>query len=190
MRIPIKTISFFALFITLILCAIIFQEHLLQIIAWIKELGWWAPVLFVSIYCLASLLFLPTLVLTFAGGALFGPVFGVVYNLAGALAGATVSFLITRHFLPALSINKHHEKLNKIINDVNDKGWVVVALLRLFPIIPFNLVNYGLGITNIKFRVYLLATFIFLIPPEIIYTYCGYIGIDLLTLLHTLQTSF
>lgn len=55
-----------------------------------------------------------------------------------------------------------------------------VALLRLFPIVPFNIVNYGLGITDIKFRLYLVTTFVFLIPAEIVYTYFGYAGMGAL----------
>jgi uncharacterized membrane protein YdjX (TVP38/TMEM64 family) len=54
-------------------------------------------------------------------------------------------------------------------------------MLRLVPIIPFNLVNYGLGITRIKFSHYIITTFFFLMPTEIVYTYCGHAGLDALT---------
>jgi uncharacterized membrane protein YdjX (TVP38/TMEM64 family) len=66
--------------------------------------------------------------------------------------------------------------LTLLISEVNKKGWSVVAFLRLVPIVPFSLVNYSLGLTEIPFRLYLSATILFLIPAEIIYTYFGYAG--------------
>ena len=61
---------------------------------------------------------------------------------------------------------------------IERKGWKSVALLRLTPAIPYNLVNYSLGLTRIKFKPYLIATMIFLIPSKIVITYCGYYGIN------------
>ncbi len=166
---------------TLIVGAYIFQQHSLEIIAWIDKLGWLAPFFFIAIYCFATILFLPTMVLTLAGGAIFGPLEGFLVNLMGATAGAACAFLITRHLIYDWFKTKRGPKLNKLIAGVDAKGWIFVALLRLFPIIPFNIVNYGLGVTGIKFRLYLLTTFVFLIPAEIIYTYCGYAGMDALS---------
>jgi uncharacterized membrane protein YdjX (TVP38/TMEM64 family) len=177
----IKTGCFVLAFTAFILCALAFQKHSPEIIDWINELGWLAPVLFLVLYCLASLMFLPTMVLTLAGGAIFGPIIGTILNLIGATFGAAFSFLITRHLIYDWFSKKRGERLNKLIAGVDQKGWVFVAFLRLFPIIPFNIVNYGLGVTGIKFRLYIITTFIFLIPAEIIYTYFGYAGMDALS---------
>lgn len=121
------------------------------------------------------------MVITLAGGAIFGPIFGTALNLLGATTGAAIAFLITRHLVYDWFSSKKGEKLNKLIAGVDQKGWVFIAFLRLFPIIPFNLVNYGLGVTGITFRIYFITTFIFLIPAEIIYTYFGYAGMNALT---------
>lgn len=158
-----------------------FQRHSLEIIDWIDDLGWFAPVLFVITYTFASILFLPTMVLTLAGGALFGPIIGVLLNLVGATCGAALSFLITRHFIYDWYSRTRREGLGRLIAGVDKKGWVFVAFLRLFPIVPFNIVNYGLGLTGITFRLYLITTAAFLIPAEIIYTYFGYAGRHALT---------
>ncbi|WP_083500054.1 TVP38/TMEM64 family protein [Legionella waltersii] len=158
-----------------------FHQYSLEIIDYIDDLGWLAPVLFLTVYCLATLLLLPTMVLTLAGGAIFGPFLGTALNLVGATCGAAFAFLISRHLIHDWFSKKKGEKLNNIILEVDQKGWIFVAFLRLFPIIPFNLVNYGLGITGIKFRLYLVTTFVFLLPAEIIYTYFGYAGMDALT---------
>ncbi len=165
---------------TLIATAFFFQKHSSEVMHWVEQLGWFAPILFLVIYCLASIMFLPTMVITFAGGAIFGPFLGTILNLLGATLGATCSFLITRHLIFDWFSRKKGVKVSKLIDEVDQKGWGFVALLRLFPIIPFNLVNYGLGVTGIKFRTYLITTFVFLVPPEIIYTYFGYAGMDIL----------
>lgn len=159
-----------------IVCAIIVQKYSFEIIAWIDDLGWLAPVLFIIVYGLATILFLPTMVMTLAGGAIFGPVNGVILNLIGATLGAAFSFLITRYLVYDWFSQKRGQRLNKLITEVEKKGWVCIAFLRLFPIVPFNLVNYGLGLTAIPFGIYLTTTALFLIPAEIIYTYFGYAG--------------
>ena len=175
-----KLLFLFLATITLIATAYCFQKYSTEIIQWVNQLGWLAPVLFLIIYCLATIIFLPTMVITLAGGAIFGPFWGTLLNLFGATSGAACSFLITRHLIADWFSHKQGAKISKLIHEVDQKGWMIIALLRLFPIIPFNLVNYGLGVTGIKFRTYLTITFIFLIPPEIIYTYFGYAGMDAL----------
>lgn len=178
---PVKAICFILAFGVFILSAMAFQQHSLEIIDYIDDLGWLAPVLFILIYCLATLMLLPTMVLTLAGGAIFGPVFGLILNLLGATSGAAFAFLVTRHLAYDWFLNKRGSRLDKLIAGVDEKGWMFVAFLRLVPIVPFNLVNYGMGITGIKFRLYITTTFIFLIPAEIIYTYFGYAGMDALS---------
>ncbi|MCW8386546.1 TVP38/TMEM64 family protein [Fluoribacter dumoffii] len=148
--------------------------------SWVHHLGWFAPLLFLIIYCFATIMFLPTMVITLAGGALFGPFFGTLLNLIGATSGAAFSFLITRHLVYNWFSQRKGKRLKKLISAVEQKGWLIVAVLRLFPIIPFNIVNYGLGLTGIGFRSYLITTFIFLVPAEIIYTYFGYAGMEAL----------
>lgn len=177
----IKTLSILLTLVTLCTGALVFQRYSAEIIAWIHELGWCAPILFLVVYTIATILFLPTMVLTLAGGAIFGPVIGTVLNLFGATLGAASAFLITRHLVFDWFSQKRSKKLKQLIIGVDKRGWIFVALLRLFPIVPFNLVNYGLGITGIKFRLYIVCTFIFLIPAEIIYTYFGYAGMGALS---------
>lgn len=179
-----KTLKIACTIITLaglFFCAWLAHQHALEIIDWINRLGWLAPFLFIMTYCLATLLFLPTMVLTLAGGAIFGPVLGTITNLAGATIGAACAFLITRYLVYDWFHQKKGDRVNKLIMGVNQRGWFFVAILRLFPIIPFNLVNYGLGFTGIKFRLYMITTIIFLIPAEILYTYFGYVGMDVLS---------
>jgi uncharacterized membrane protein YdjX (TVP38/TMEM64 family) len=172
----------FALAIAAIaVCAFSFQHNETVIISWIETLGLIAPIFFLLLYCLATLLFLPTMMLTLAGGVIFGPVLGTLFNLLGATFGAVCAFCISRYCVSERLAGTKNVRIKNLIVGVENQGWQFVALLRLIPIIPFNLVNYGLGVTRIKFSHYVIVTIIFLIPAEIIFTYCGYAGMDLLT---------
>lgn len=141
---------------------------------WINQAGWWAPVIFILIYIAATVLFLPGAIFTFAGGIIFGPLLGVLYNLVGATIGATLAFLIARYLASDLVSERTGGKLKQLINGVETEGWRFVAFVRLVPLFPFNLLNYALGLTRIRFSEYVLATFIFIIPGCIAYTYIGF----------------
>jgi uncharacterized membrane protein YdjX (TVP38/TMEM64 family) len=143
---------------------------------WIQDAGIWAPLLFMVVYAVAAVLFLPGSVLTLAGGALFGPVLGTFYNLTGATIGATLAFLIARYLASGWVADKTGGRLKQLINGVEGEGWRFVAFTRLVPLFPFNLLNYALGLTRIKLSHYLLATYICMLPGAIAYTYLGYAG--------------
>lgn len=143
---------------------------------WIQDAGIWAPLLFMVVYAIAAVLFLPGSVLTLAGGALFGPVLGTFYNLTGATIGATLAFLIARYLASGWVADKAGGRLKQLINGVEGEGWRFVAFTRLVPLFPFNLLNYALGLTRIKLSHYLLATYICMLPGAIAYTYLGYAG--------------
>lgn len=119
------------------------------------------------------------MLLVLAGGALFGPILGTLLNLLGATLGATCGFLISRYFVPVKFTAVENVRVQKLIVMIERQGWRSVALLRLTPAIPYNLVNYAMGLTRIKFSHYLIATTVFLIPSKIIITYCGYYGVSL-----------
>lgn len=175
-----KAISIGIFFSLFAFAASFFPEHAPILIHWINTLGYVAPLFFLGLYCLATLLFMPTMVLTLAGGALFGPLMGTLFNVLGATLGAAAAFAVSRYWLSHRFQTNPKSGFDKIIHGVEKRGWQFVALVRLVPIIPFNLVNYGLGLTNIKFSHYVVTTFLFLIPLEIISTYCGYAGMEIL----------
>ena len=144
--------------------------------AWIQGAGVWGPLLFVAVYAAGSVLFLPGSVLTLAGGALFGPVLGTLYNLTGATLGATLAFLVARHLASDWVADKTGGRLKQLINGVEGEGWRFVAFARLVPLFPFNLLNYALGLTRIRLSHYVLATWVFMLPGAVAYTYLGYAG--------------
>jgi len=134
------------------------------------------PLLFMLIYALATVLFLPGSVLTLAGGALFGPVLGTFYNLTGATAGAVLAFLAARYFASGWVEQKIGGRLKQLKEGVEAEGWRFVAFVRLVPLFPFNLLNYALGLTRIRLSHYLIASTLFMLPGALAYTYLGYAG--------------
>ncbi len=143
---------------------------------WIRTAGDAAPLLFMLVYIIGTVFFFPGMVLTLLGGALFGPLLGTFYNLTAATIGSMLSFLIARYLASGWVEKKAGGKLKRLINGVESEGWRFIAFTRLVPLFPFNLLNYTLGLTKIKFSHYSLATFVFMLPGGFAYTYLGYIG--------------
>jgi uncharacterized membrane protein YdjX (TVP38/TMEM64 family)/rhodanese-related sulfurtransferase len=144
--------------------------------AWVRDAGPLAPLLFMLVYAAAAVLFLPGSVLTLAGGALFGPVLGTFYNLTGATLGATLAFLIARYLASDWVAKKTGGRVKQLINGVEGEGWRFVAFVRLVPLFPFNLLNYALGLTRLRLLHYIIATYLFMLPGAVAYTYLGYAG--------------
>jgi uncharacterized membrane protein YdjX (TVP38/TMEM64 family)/rhodanese-related sulfurtransferase len=158
--------------------AIIYRDQFdaVALESWVRDAGPVAPLLFILIYALAAVLFLPGSALTLAGGALFGPVLGTFYNLTGATLGATLAFLIARYLAADWVTNKTGGRVKQLINGVEGEGWRFVAFVRLVPLFPFNLLNYALGVTRLRLLHYILATYLFMLPGAIAFTYLGYAG--------------
>lgn len=142
----------------------------------LEQLGLFAPVAFIVLYSIGTVLFLPGSVMTLAGGALFGPWAGTLYNLAGATLGATLAFLISRYLGSNWVRQKAGGMLQKLLNGVESEGWRFVAFVRLVPLFPFNLLNYALGLTRIRLLPYMLTTWVCMIPGGFAYTWLGHAG--------------
>lgn len=142
----------------------------------IDQTGNWAPLIFVIVYVLFTIGFLPGSLLTITGGLLFGIVGGTLLSLTGATLGAFFTFLIARFLAADWVRKKSGTRLNALMEGVEAEGWQFVAFVRLVPIFPFNLLNYALGLTKIKLSHYIIATFICMAPGAFAYTYIGYIG--------------
>jgi uncharacterized membrane protein YdjX (TVP38/TMEM64 family)/rhodanese-related sulfurtransferase len=158
--------------------AVLFRDRLdpAALEAWVAGAGAAGPLLFIMIYALATVLFLPGAALTLVGGALFGPVAGTLYNLTGATIGAVIAFLAARHLAADWVRHRAGPRLGGIMGGVEAEGWRFVAFTRLVPLFPFNLLNYVLGLTRIPLAQYALASALFMLPGAIVYTYLGYAG--------------
>src|SRR5215470_110562 len=151
------------------------QDLLKAALDWIGKLGPWGPVIFVALYVVATVLFVPGSVLTLGAGAVFGVVLGSVCVSISATLGATAAFLVGRYLARdaiARKISKN-EKFAAIDRAVADEGWKIVLLTRLSPVFPFTLLNYAFGLTRVKLGHYVLASWIGMIPGTVMYVYLG-----------------
>jgi uncharacterized membrane protein YdjX (TVP38/TMEM64 family) len=146
------------------------QSILTQIDSW----GVWAPIGFMIIYNIATILLIPGSVLTLGSGVLFGVFWGSIYVFIAATLGATFAFLIGRYLARDWVTRKvkHNLKFQAIDTAIAHEGLKIVALTRLSPIFPFNLLNYALGITQVSLKDYVLGSF-GMVPGTILYVYIG-----------------
>ena len=177
-RTPLLRALLFAALAGAIVLAVVYRDRIdvATLEAWIKDTGALGPVVFMLVYVIGTVLFLPGSVLTLAGGALFGPVAGTFYNLTGATLGAILAFVVARYLAQEWVTRKAGGRLKALLDGVDAEGWRFVAFVRLVPLFPFNLLNYALGLTRIHLLHYVVATYIFMLPGALAYTYLGYVG--------------
>src|SRR5467141_3001960 len=151
------------------------QDLLKAALDWIGKLGPWGPVIFIALYIVATVFFIPGSVLTLGAGAVFGVVLGSVYVSISATLGATAAFLVGRYLARDAIARKiaKNEKFATIDRAVADEGWKIVLLTRLSPVFPFTLLNYAFGLTRVKLSHYVLASWLGMIPGTVMYVYLG-----------------
>jgi uncharacterized membrane protein YdjX (TVP38/TMEM64 family) len=141
---------------------------------WVEGLGAWAPVVFILGYALATVSFAPGAILSIAGGAIFGLLQGALYVFVGATIGSASAFLIAR-YVARRAVERRiarDRRFAAIDRAVAEDGRKIVFLLRLSPVFPFNLLNYALGLTRVRFADYLLGS-LGMIPGIFLYVYTG-----------------
>jgi uncharacterized membrane protein YdjX (TVP38/TMEM64 family) len=144
---------------------------------WIAGLGVWGPVAFILGYAVATVAFAPGSLLTLAAGALFGLVRGTLYAWTGATIGACAAFLIARYAARGWVERKleGRPRFRRLDHSIGKDGGKIVALLRLAPVFPFVLLNYALGLTQVRFVHYAWAC-LAMVPGTLLYVYYGYVG--------------
>ena len=150
------------------------QDFLRTALIRIEDLGWWGPVAFVVTYNLATVLLVPGSVLTLGGGAIFGLWWGAVYVFGASTLGAVFAFSIGRYLCRdrVVKYMESYPKFKALDRAVSKEGLKIVFLTRLCPLLPFNLLNYALGITQVSLKDYVLGSF-GMIPGTILYVYFG-----------------
>jgi uncharacterized membrane protein YdjX (TVP38/TMEM64 family) len=145
-----------------------------QFAVWVNSLGVWGPVIFILGYAAATVAFAPGSLLTLTAGAVFGLGKGVLYVFVAAVLGSSAAFLVSRHLARAVIEQRvaGNARFAAIDRAVSAQGRKIVFLLRLSPVFPFNLLNYALGLTNVRFVDYLVAS-IGMIPGTLLYVYYG-----------------
>ncbi len=170
---PIKPIILLAVVVAIIVISVKMGvgEKLGALQDWIRSLGVLGPLAFMVVYAVATVAALPGSALSIVAGAVFGPVLGVVTVIFAATLGASLAFLVSRYFARG-SIEKWlegNEKFRKLDELTARHGDIMVAITRLVPLFPFNLLNYGFGLTKVAFKTYVVWSFVCMLPGTILY---------------------
>jgi len=146
---------------------------------WIEGLGPWGPVVFALVYALATVAAIPGSVITVVAGAIFGSVVGVGVVSIGSTLGATGAFVLGRWFARDsvakwLDGNQRFARLDGL---TREHGAIIVAITRRVPLFPFNLLNYGFGLTRVPLRTYGFWSWLCMLPGTVLYV----VGADAVT---------
>jgi len=152
------------------------REGFSRIEAWLSAQGIMAPVFFSLIYMAAVVFALPGSVLTIAGGLLFGPLWGTLINLISATLGASIAFMISRYLGRGFAERMISGRLSQIDETIYKNGFYTTVYLRLIPLFPFNVLNYGFGLSKVRFRDFFLGSLIGMAPGSFVYTSMGAAG--------------
>ena len=148
-----------------------------QIQAWLKSAGIWAPIIYIFLYVIATVLVLPSTPLNLTGGAIFGPWLGTLWTSAAAIIAAIVSFAFTRT-IGRKALAKHLAGRWQVMDaEVRRGGIFYIFAIRLVPIMPYGLVNFAAGLTSVSFKDYVLGTAIGTVPGIFPYVMLGSSGL-------------
>lgn len=150
-------------------------DAILDVTRWAHGLGPAGAIAFAVLYAAAAVAFVPGSVLTLAAGFLWGPVWGVVVVAPASWLAAAAAFALGRTLLrPAVERRLHRwPRAAAIDRAIGDRPVLVVALLRLSPIVPFVVANYALALSRVRFAPYLVASAVGMLPATVAYVYAG-----------------
>lgn len=180
---PIKPLAAAALAVAVLAALIVLPvpQYLESLIEWTREIGPWGYLVLIALYIVASVLFVPGMILTLAGGFLFGVVGGSIAISIGSTLGAGAAFLVGR-FVARESVARRvrgNARFAAIDRAVGEQGFRIVFLIRLSPIFPYNILNYAFGLTRVRFGPYLLGSWLGMLPATVMYVYLGSTAGDL-----------
>ncbi len=132
---------------------------------------WWAPLVFIGIYVVLTVLGVPMVILTFFAGFTFGVMNGTLYVLIGANIGANIAFDLARYLGRDFISRYIKGPIDRIDRQLRNQGFLRMLQLRLIPIIPFNLLNFAAGMSGIRKLHYMLGTALGILPASFIYVY-------------------
>ena len=145
-------------------------ERIKQLDGYVESLGVWGPLVYIVVYIVGTLFFLPGLALTAVSGV-FGAMWGTVYVSIASTIGASLAFLLARTALRPMVEGWSREKavFRKIDEGVETHGWRMIMITRLVPLFPFNFQNYAYGLTRINFWTYVLVSWVCMLPGTAAY---------------------
>ena len=150
-------------------------EGAVALASWVRGAGIYGVAAFAGLYIVATVLLVPGSLLTASAGFAYGPVYGTLLVSPVSVLAALVSFALARTVLRDRLEQRlrSRARLAAVNEAVGRRGFVITALLRLSPILPFNLLNYLLGLSRVRVRDYALASWVGMLPATVLYVYAG-----------------
>jgi uncharacterized membrane protein YdjX (TVP38/TMEM64 family) len=136
----------------------------------LEDAGFWAPLAFVIVYTVGVCLFVPGTLLTALGAAIFGPYWGFLYVWIGAMAGASAAFWIGKTLGREFAASLIGDRLKRYDDAIERNGFAAVLYLRLV-YFPFTPMNFGMGLTKVRFRDYFFGTALGILVGTFIFTF-------------------
>jgi uncharacterized membrane protein YdjX (TVP38/TMEM64 family) len=141
-----------------------------RLAVFLDQSGFWAPLLYIGVYVAGVCLFVPGTLLTTLGAAIFGPYLGFVYVWVGAMLGASLAFFIGRYLGRDFAASLIGDRLKKYDDGIEREGFATVLYLRLI-YFPFSPLNFGMGLTKVRFRDYFFGTALGIIVGTFAFTF-------------------
>lgn len=145
---------------------------------WLNQAGIWAPIIYIVLYTVATILVLPSTALNLTGGAIFGPWLGTLWTSIAAIIAAVVAFAFTRTVGREMIAQKLAGRWQAMDAEMHQGGLFYMFAIRLLPIIPYGLVNFAAGLTSIRFRDYFLGTTLGTVPGVLPFVMLGSSGLQ------------
>lgn len=140
---------------------------------YIVQFGWLAPVIYILLFTVRPLILFPTSVLSVAGGLAFGTLLGVVYTVIGATLSALVAYYVAVHFGDRFLRHFESSDYEKMQQKIEEDGFFYVLILRLIPLVNFDLVSYASGLAKVRLPAFLFATTVGMIPGAFANNFLG-----------------
>ena len=147
------------------------EKHLGELQPWIKTWGIWAPGIYLIIYLGIVIVSIPATPFGIVAGIIFGSILGITLIIIGASLGSALTFLIARYFARD-AVSKwmeHNPRFQRLDRLIETHGTIIVIITRLVPLFPFNILNYGFGLTKIPFKTYIIWSTIGMIPGTVVF---------------------
>lgn len=144
---------------------------------WLKSAGILAPIIYIIIYIIATLLLIPSTALNLTGGAIFGLILGLFWTTIAAIIAAIVAFLFTRSIGREAVAKRLAGKWQAMDAEVKRGGLFYMFAIRLLPIMPYGIVNFAAGLTSVTFKDYLLGTALGTVPGVLPFVLLGSSGL-------------
>ncbi len=141
--------------------------------SWLQPMGIWAPIIYILLYTLGTLLILPSTPLNLTGGALFGTWWGTLWTTVAAVVAAVVAFTFTRSIGREFVARKLAGRWEAVDAEIAQGGLFYMFAIRLLPILPYGLVNFTAGLTSISYRDYLIGTILGTVPGVVPFVMMG-----------------